>query len=63
MTYFTTPNNGAVWSPSSIAWGQALPWNETDNNVSVVMSNVLDAFAKPGPLPGHEYDAEEKHWR
>ena len=63
MTYFTTPNNGAVWSPSSIAWGQALPWNEADNNVSVVMGNVLDAFAKPGPLPGHEYDAEEKHWR
>ena len=24
MTYFTTHNNGAVWSPSSIAWGQAL---------------------------------------
>jgi N,N-dimethylformamidase len=63
MTYFTTPNNGAVWSPSSIAWGQALPWNEAENNVSTVMANVLDAFSKPGPLPGSEYDAEEKHWR
>tara|TARA_Y100001934_G_scaffold211304_1_gene250071 strand:- start:294 stop:2591 length:2298 start_codon:yes stop_codon:yes gene_type:complete len=63
MTYFTTPNNGAVWSPSSIAWGQALPWNEAENNVSTVMANVLDAFSKPGPLPGIEYDAEEKHWR
>ena len=63
MTYFTTPNNGAVWSPSSIAWGQALPWNEADNNVSIVMGNVLNAFCKPGPLPGNNYDAEEKHWR
>ncbi len=63
MTYFTTLNNGAVWSPSSIAWGQALPWNNGDNNVSRVMANVLDAFAKPGPLPGAEYHAEEKHWK
>ncbi|MFT5114910.1 MAG: N,N-dimethylformamidase [Parasphingorhabdus sp.] len=63
MTYFTTHNNGAVWSPSSIAWGQALPWNYGDNNVSRVMGNVLDAFAKPGPLPGEEYHADEKHWK
>lgn len=52
MTYFTTPNDGAVWSPSSIAWGQSLPWNEGNNNVSQVMANVLDAFMKDGPLPG-----------
>lgn len=52
MTYFTTPNNGAVWSPSSIAWGQSLPWNEGNNNVSQVMANVLNAFMKDGPLPG-----------
>ncbi len=63
MTYFTTPANGAVWSPSSIAWGQALPWNDGDNNVSTVMGNVLDAFAKPGPLPGGEFHGEEKHWK
>jgi N,N-dimethylformamidase len=52
MTYFTTLNNGAVWSASSIAWGQSLPWNEGNNNVSQVMANVLDAFMKEGPLPG-----------
>jgi N,N-dimethylformamidase len=63
MTYFTTPNNGAVWSASSIAWGQALPWNNGDNSASRVMGNVLDAFMKDGPLPGSEYSAEEKHWR
>jgi N,N-dimethylformamidase len=63
MTYFSTANDGAVWSASSIAWGQALPWNNGDNNVSKVMGNVLDAFMKDGPLPGSEYSAEEKHWR
>ncbi len=52
MTYFTTPNHGAVWSASSIAWGQALPWNDCDNSASRVMANVLNAFMKDGSLPG-----------
>ena len=52
MTYFTTPNDGAVWSASSIAWGQALPINECDNSASKVTANVLNAFMKDGPLPG-----------
>ena len=63
MTYFTTANNGAVWSASSIAWGQALPCNNGDSNVSKVMANVLDAFMTPGPLPGADYHAEEKLWK
>ena len=52
MTYFTTPNEGAVWSASSIAWGQALPINGCDNSASKVTANVLNAFMKSGPLPG-----------
>jgi N,N-dimethylformamidase len=63
MVYFTTRENGAVFAPSSIAWGQALPCRGFDNNVSRVMKNVLDAFVKPGPLPGSAYVAEEKVWR
>ncbi len=63
MVFFTTANEGAVFSTGSIAWGQALPWNNYDNNVSRVMGNVIDAFAKPGKLPGAEYGAEEKLWR
>lgn len=63
MVYFTTPNHGAVFAPSSIAWGQALPWNDCDNNVSRVMKNVVDAFLADGPLPGAEWIAEEKHWQ
>ncbi len=52
MTYFTTPNDGAVWSASSIAWGQALPVGGCDNSASKVTANVLNAFMKAGPLPG-----------
>ncbi|MBR1165108.1 N,N-dimethylformamidase beta subunit family domain-containing protein [Bradyrhizobium elkanii] len=51
MTYFATPNDGAVFSCSSIAFGQALPVNGFENNVSRLLANVVNAFAKPGPLP------------
>ena len=63
MTYFTAPNDGAVFSASSIAWGSALPCNNYDNDVSRIMKNVVDAFMRPGPLPGSAFVAEEKHWR
>ena len=52
MTYFTTTHEGAVWSASSIAWGQALPINGCDNSASRVTANVLNAFMQDGPLPG-----------
>lgn len=63
MVYFTTPKDGAVFSASSIAWGSALPCNGFDNDVSRIMKNVIDAFMRPGPLPGSAFVAEEKHWR
>lgn len=44
MVYFTTTNGGAVFSPSSIAWGSALPVNGYDNNVARIMKNVVDRF-------------------
>jgi N,N-dimethylformamidase len=59
MVYFTTPKHGAVFSPSSIAWGGALPWNNFDNSVSRIMKNVIDAFITDGPLPGAAYLAED----
>ena len=52
MTFFETPNGGACLATSSIAWSQALPWRNGDNNVSRFMRNVLTAFSKAGPLPG-----------
>ena len=63
MVYFTTPRHGAVFSASSISWGSALPCNGFDNSVSRIMKNVVDAFLKPGPLPGSAFDAKENHWR
>jgi len=54
MVYFTTRNNGAVFSASSIAWASALPCNSFDNSVSRIMKNVVDAFMKAGPLPGKQ---------
>jgi len=62
MTYFTTANDGAVFSTGSIAWMSALPCFDFDNNCSQVMTNVLDAFIKPGPLPGGAWNQEEKSW-
>ena len=63
MTYLTTRNNGAVFCSGSIAWGHSLPINNFDNNVSTIMANVVNAFAKDGKLPGSQYIAEEKHWK
>ena len=51
MTYFETANGGAVFSTGSIAWGQALPCNDGDNDVSRITANVLAAFMHDGPLP------------
>ncbi|RJF76321.1 N,N-dimethylformamidase beta subunit family domain-containing protein [Rhodopseudomonas palustris] len=51
ITYFPSPNGGAVLSCSSIAFGQALPANGFDNNVSRLLANVINAFIKPSPLP------------
>lgn len=62
MTYFTAANDGAVFSTGSIAWMSALPCFDYDNNVSRVMANVLNAFIKPGTLPGGAWDQEEKSW-
>ena len=63
MIFFTTPNNGAVFAAGSIAWSQALPINNGDNNVATVMTNVLDALTSPGQLPGVEFVGDEKLWR
>ena len=63
ITYFTTAHNGACLSIGSIAWSQALPCNNGDNNVGRFMRNVLNAFLRPGPLPGSEFVGDEKLWR
>jgi N,N-dimethylformamidase len=63
MTYFTAPNDGAVFSTGSIAYGQALPANGFNNSAARVLANVVNAFLKPGKLPGGHWSIEEKQWR
>jgi len=50
MTYARTLNGGAVFASGSIAWGQALPWNNGNNDCAVITANVLKRFAADGPL-------------
>jgi N,N-dimethylformamidase len=50
MVFFETPNGGAVWSSSSIAWAGSLSHNKYDNNVSRITNNVLKRFVDPKPF-------------
>ena len=63
MVYFTAPNDGAVFSTGSIAFGQALPVNGFDNNVSKLLSNVVTTFMQEGPLPGGAWISRERQFR
>lgn len=44
IVYFETPNGGAVFSVGSITFCGSLPVNDGDNNVSKMVSNVLNRF-------------------
>ena len=44
MTYFETPNGGAVFSVGSITFCGSLSHNDYDNNVSRIVDNVLRRF-------------------
>jgi N,N-dimethylformamidase len=46
MVYFETPNDGAVFSTSSINWMGSLSHNGYDNNVSRITENVLREFMR-----------------
>ena len=48
MTFFETPNNGAVFAVGSITFCGALPVNDCDNNISALLTNVVDRFLDPG---------------
>jgi len=46
VTLFGAREGGAVFATGSIAWGQALPWNNGDNDIARITKNVLEAFVK-----------------
>jgi N,N-dimethylformamidase len=45
LTYVAGPNDGAVFSVSSMTWCGSLSHNNYDNNVSRITENVLRAFS------------------
>ena len=51
MVYFKTPNDGAVFSVGSIAYCGSLSYNNYNNNISNLTSNVLDGFLDKDILP------------
>ncbi len=51
MAFHETPNGGAVWAFSSIAYCGSLSHNDYDNNISRLTENVLRRFMQDGPLP------------
>jgi N,N-dimethylformamidase len=50
MVFYETPNGGAVFSVSSIAWAGALAHTGYSNNVSRITENVIRRFLDPIPL-------------
>ncbi len=51
MVFYETPNGGAVFSASSIAFAGSLAHNAYDNNVSRLLGNVVARFVDPLPFP------------
>lgn len=51
IVYYKLPNDGAVFSTSSIGFHGSLPHDGYDNNISQMIENVLDAFKEDGALP------------
>ena len=51
MVFYETPNGGAVFSTSSIAFAGSLAHNGYDNNVGRLLSNVVCRFLDPEPIP------------
>jgi N,N-dimethylformamidase len=50
MVFYETPNGGAVFSTSSIAWAGALSHNNYENNVSLITANVIRRFLDATPF-------------
>jgi N,N-dimethylformamidase len=50
ITFFETPNGGAVFSTGSIAYAGSLGWNGFDNNLFRLTTNVLRRFNDPAPF-------------
>jgi N,N-dimethylformamidase len=59
MVYYPTPNGGAVFSVSSIAYCGSLSHNNYNNNISQITDNVLHKFMSDEPLPWKVEESEQ----
>jgi N,N-dimethylformamidase len=50
MVWFDLPGGGEVFSVGSVSWAAALGWQEGDNNVDRLSTNVLRTLLAPRPL-------------
>jgi N,N-dimethylformamidase len=50
LTFFETPNGGAVFSVGSITFCGSLPTNRFDNDISQLLDNVVRRFSDPTPF-------------
>jgi N,N-dimethylformamidase len=50
LTFFETPNGGAVFSVGSITFCGSLPTNHFDNDISQLLDNVVRRFVDPTPF-------------
>jgi N,N-dimethylformamidase beta subunit-like, C-terminal len=50
LTFFETPEGGAVFATGSIAYAGSLSWNGFDNNIARLTTNVLRRFADEAPF-------------
>lgn len=50
ITFFETPQGGAVFSTGSIAYAGSLGWNGFDNNIFKLTTNVLNRFKDATPF-------------
>jgi N,N-dimethylformamidase len=50
LTYFTTPNGGAMFATSSMSWAASLFHNSGDNAVARITANVIERFAREQPI-------------
>ena len=57
IAFHETPNGGACFAFSSIAYCGSLSHNNYDNNISRLTKNVLDRFMQDGPLPAAPAEA------
>lgn len=51
MTFFETPDGGAVFSTGSITWISSTLENDYQNDVAIITKNVIDRFLDPKSFP------------